>query len=98
MMNEAIGGDAAYPALNVLTTAGAVMEDQLPENPYNKLNTVKASPSQAAANNRTVDGTTGWMYYVDNSTTPPTFIFWANTDDETTATDSDGDPVDANDL
>lgn len=77
--NSAIMGTPTYPTVAQMTTLGTVMQEALPENPYNALNTVQSQNAlQAAA--RATDGITGWNYYVDNSLSPPTYTFWANSD------------------
>lgn len=76
--NEAIGGTAIFPTTAQLTAVGTVMQDNLPANPYNNLNTVKQTTTAADATNRVNDSTTGWYYYVNNATTPTTVEFWAN--------------------
>ncbi|MHC5023412.1 MAG: type II secretion system protein [Planctomycetota bacterium] len=76
--NEAINGTPAYPTLVELQTIGTVMQEDVPENPYDSDNTINAATSaQAAA--RTVTGDGGWAYYVDNTASPPTYTFYANT-------------------
>ncbi|MFG0258196.1 MAG: type II secretion system protein [Phycisphaerales bacterium JB043] len=97
--DSSFNGSAAYPTLSELTTLGTVMQEALPNNPYNGLNTVQ-TVSQAAANARTTSNTTqyGWNYYVDNTTTPPEMIFFANSTDATRVDDGSGGYVDANDL
>ena len=63
------------------------MQEAIPENPYDADNTVNAATSaQAAA--RTITGSGGWAYYIDNTTNPPEYTFYANTD---TATVSEND-------
>ena len=76
--NEAINGTPAYPTLVELQTVGTVMQEELPPNPYDNDNTVNAATSAQAAS-RTVTGSGGWAYYVDNTATPPEYTFYANT-------------------
>lgn len=95
---SSIDGTAAYPTLAELTTAGTVMQEAIPANPYNGLTNVIAA-TQAEANARTVSGTAaGWRYFVDNASDPPVAIFYANTEDETRVDDTAGNPITANDL
>ena len=96
----AVDGSAAFPTEVELTTAGEVMQEQLPENPYNGLNTVSRINSLADAQNRVVANTDsiGWNYYYNNASDPPVAIVWANSDDETDVTDASGEPVPANEL
>ncbi|MCP3905444.1 MAG: prepilin-type N-terminal cleavage/methylation domain-containing protein [Planctomycetes bacterium] len=84
--NTAItGATAAYPTLAQLETVGDVMQEAVPDNPYD----TGASPGDvhlatvAEAGARTAPvaaGTGGWAYYLDNTLTPPAFTFYANTD------------------
>ncbi len=86
LANEVItNGAAAYPTLGELETLGTVMQEAIPDNPYdtganpNVLNLATAGEATA----RTVpvtSGTGGWAYYVDNALTPPAYTFYANTD------------------
>ncbi len=86
LANEVIGGNPAdYPTLVELETLGTVMQEAIPDNPYDtgaNPNVVNlATVGEATA--RTVpvlSGTGGWAYYVDNSLTPPAYTFYANTD------------------
>ncbi len=83
MANNAIGGGAVdYPTLVELQTLGTVMQEALPDNPYNDLNTiVVATAAEAAARTAPViAGASGWAYYVDNTLTPSAYTFYANTD------------------
>ncbi len=85
LANEVItNGTALYPTLVQLETLGTVMQESIPDNPYDtgaNPNTVNlATAAEAAA--RTVPviaGTGGWAYYVDNALTPPAYTFYANT-------------------
>ena len=92
-------GTAAYPTLVELTTLGTVMQEALPNNPYNGLNAAQAV-LVAAANARTTSNTTqyGWNYYVDNSLTPPVMVFYATSIDATRVDDGSGGFINANDL
>lgn len=95
--NSSVDGDAAFPTLAELETIGTVMQEAIPANPYNGLSDViAATAAQAAA--RTADGTSGWRYYVDNSTDPPQAVFYANSTDETTVEDPAGGNFTANEL
>jgi len=69
--NAAISGSATYPTLAQLQTAGTVMQDALPENPYNGSATIAAAAYNAA--NPPVSGANGWNYDA------ATGKFWANT-------------------
>ncbi len=93
-----VNGLGAYPTLAELTTLGTVMQEALPENPYNNRFSVEAVGTLADAQNRVTTGATGWRYYVDNTATPPVAIFFANSTDTTTAPDGSGGFIDANDL
>ena len=98
--NSSFNGTAAYPTLAELATLGTVMQEKLPDNPYNSLNNVVAITVLADAQNRVVANTTtvGWNYYVDNTASPPIAIFWANSTDNTTAKDSAGVFIPANQM
>lgn len=93
-----VNGAGLYPTLAELTTLGTVMQEALPNNPYNDRATVEAVPTLADANSRVNTGVTGWRYYVDNTATPPIAIFYANTNDTTTAPDGSGGFLDAHEL
>ncbi len=70
--NAAIGGTADYPTLVQLETLGTVMQENIPENPYNSSSDVVAATWNAAA--PPVSGTAGWNYdYAAGK-------FWANSD------------------
>lgn len=68
--NAAITGDPVYPTLQELTTIGVVMQEQIPENPYNGSRAIKAA--QWNATNPPVSGPEGWNY------DPDAGRFWAN--------------------
>jgi prepilin-type N-terminal cleavage/methylation domain-containing protein len=70
--NEAINGTAAYPTLAELQTLGTVMQEPIPENPYNGDNTISAANWNAA--NPPVNGNNGWNYDAGAGK------FWANSD------------------
>ena len=72
--NSAISGTAGYPTYAELTTVGTVMQEPIPENPYNDLATLKDEDGNYVAANPPVDGTTGWCYDETNGK------FWANSD------------------
>ena len=86
LANEVItNGTALYPTLVQLNALGTVMQEAIPDNPYDSganPNTVNvATAAEAAA--RTVpvlSGTGGWAYYVDNALDPSAYTFYANTD------------------
>ena len=85
LANEVItNGTALYPTLIQLETLGTVMQEAIPDNPYDtgaNPNTVNLA-TVAEATARTVPvlaGTGGWAYYVDNAATPPAYTFYANT-------------------
>lgn len=100
LSDSAISGTAAYPTHTQLTTVGTVMQQAIPENPYNGIAAVANITVLASATNRVVanDTTYGWNYYVDNTATPPVAYFWANSSDATTKTDAAGNPITANNL
>ncbi len=85
LANETItNGVSLYPTLVQLNALGTVMQEAIPDNPYDSganPNVVNlATVGEAAA--RTVpvlSGTGGWAYYVDNALTPSAYTFYANT-------------------
>ena len=97
--DSTFNGDPAYPAHGDITTQGSVMQEAIPNNPYNGLNNVQSVNSAQAATRAVINPTQyGWNYFVDNTTDPPTAVFYANSDSETTADDNSGNPRTANDL
>ncbi len=98
--NSTTAGTPAYPVMNDWTTIGGVMQEALPPNPYNNLNNVRRITSRANANNRVVQqpNNFGWNYYFDNASNPPVAIIWANSNTNTTAKDSAGRTLTANQL
>lgn len=87
--NSSINGSPAYPTLVQMQTIGTVLQDQMPANPYNNLNNITAA-TLAEWNARTVAGTAGWRYYVDNTLTPPAYGFYTNSSNATTVPNSGG--------
>ncbi len=85
LANEVItNGTPLYPTLLQLETLGTVMQEAIPDNPYdsgaNPNDVHTATAGEAAARTAPViAGTGGWAYYVDNSLTPQAYTFWANT-------------------
>jgi len=51
--NSSFEGDAAYPTYNQINQIGTVMQEQIPQNPYNGLDTVQRVTDQGEANRRT---------------------------------------------
>lgn len=90
--NASLSGTPAYPTLAQLTTAGTVVMDTFPSNPYNNLSSATAATA-AEYTARTVTGTAGWRYYVDNTTTPPAYGFYANSSNNTTVNNTSGSGV-----
>lgn len=95
--NASLSGTAAYPTLAQLTTVGTVMQDAFPQNPFNNLTTVSAATG-ANWTAREVSGNFGWRYYVDNSSNPPAYGFYANSSSNTTVSDPAGGVFQANEL
>lgn len=80
LLDRSIAGSPAYPTNVELGTPGTVMQQGLPENPYNNKNTIRVL-ALGDANIRWTDNTTGWCYYVDNFPPPvtaPDCVFWPN--------------------
>ncbi len=96
--NAVIQGNLPYPTLTELTD-GSVLKIDIPINAFTQMGGVQ-SVSQAQANSRTVMNTSsaGWNYFVNNNATPPTAIFYANTETLTTAPDGAGGAMTANDI
>lgn len=93
--NAVLAGGAPYPTVAQLSTAETVVSGELPANPFNESRLVQVvSQSQAAA--RSVSGSAGWNYYVDNSATPPVAIIYLNSNQ--TVTNNAGESVTANQL
>ena len=70
--NTLISGSAAYPTHTELTTLGTVMQEDIPENPYNSSAVVRDADTTWDATNPPVTGTSGWAYDETNGR------FWAN--------------------
>ena len=71
--NSAVSGTPAYPTFAQLTTLGTVMQEPLPENPYNAATTVRNADNTWVSGNPPVSGVQGWAYDATNGK------FWANT-------------------
>jgi len=65
-------GTAAYPTLVELEADGSVLEQGIPQNPYNGSDDVQAATWDAAS--PPVSGTAGWNYDASSGR------FWANSD------------------
>ena len=97
--SSVISGAASYPTLAQLTTPGTVVETALEVNPFTNVGGVHAVTQAQAAARAVINPTQyGWNYYVDNSTSPPQAIFYANCTDVTTQTNSSGSALTANQL
>ncbi len=72
--NQAIAGSAAYPTHTQLTAIGTVMQESIPENPYNSSSAVRDADGTWSASDPPVSGTQGWAYDETNGK------FWANSD------------------
>lgn len=70
--NSAISGTADYPTLVEIETLGTVMQESIPENPYNSSQDVVAATWNVA--NPPVSGVAGWNYDAAAGK------FWANSD------------------
>ncbi len=66
---------ARYPTLTELT-GGSVMQESIPENPYNSSLTV-VTATYANSTARTIGGAQGWRYYSGGGTGSRP-VFWAN--------------------
>lgn len=97
--NSAIAGaEPVYPTLAELTTPGTVMQEPIPANPYNGLNTVVAVSAQQASARTVVQQAAGWCYFVDNAQDPPIAIFYANSEEDTRVEDEQSGYTPANEL
>jgi prepilin-type N-terminal cleavage/methylation domain-containing protein len=96
--NTSVEGEGRYPTLEELTTIGVVMQEGIPANPYNGLNSVLEADARDAEDRAISNSAGGWRYFVDNDADPPVAVFWANSDDETRVEGASGDLFDANDL
>ena len=96
--NAVIQGNDPYPTLVELTD-GTVIKVNIPANSFSQMVSIQ-SVTQVQANARSVSNKAsfGWNYFVDNSATPPTAIFYANSDDPTTAPDGSGGTLTANEI
>ena len=76
--NKAISASAAvYPTFAELTTLGTVMQESIPENPYNNQSSVSTSNAADATVPRTATSTEGWRYF--NAGSGGSAAFFANT-------------------
>jgi prepilin-type N-terminal cleavage/methylation domain-containing protein len=92
-------GGSAFPTLSELTTAGTVMQADLPVNPWNGSSSVQSVSSGQAASRAVVNPAQyGWNYFVDNSATPPTCIFYINSSQDTELSDPTGGYKTVNEL
>jgi len=71
--NAAVNGSAAYPTYAEISATGTVMQEAIPENPYNSDNTIRDADGTWVESNPPVSGTNGWAYDETNGK------FWANT-------------------
>lgn len=69
-------GTAAYPTLAQLTD-GSVMQEEIPENPYNASADVTLVTS-ADADSRNIAGASGWNYYDGSNGGAGNATFYAN--------------------
>lgn len=98
--NSTFTGTAVYPTVTQLQTNGLVMQETIPNNPYNNITRIKRIRVLLDARNRVVAQPTkyGWNYYYKNNANPPIAVFWANSTDKTTVLDANGNPIRANKL
>ncbi len=94
-----LGGTDPYPTLVQLTTTGTVLQQDIPANPFSSVSGVQ-SVTKSQADARSVVNATkaGWNYFVDNTSNPPTAVFYANSSDRTTVSDGKGGYRTANQL
>ncbi|MFG0331086.1 MAG: type II secretion system protein [Phycisphaerales bacterium] len=72
--NSAITGTPAYPTYSQLTTVGTVLQEPIPENPYNGSPDVRDADGTYDAADPPVSGSEGWAYDATAGK------FWPNTD------------------
>lgn len=97
--NALLSSRPPFPTLTELNTLGTVLQQPVPANPFTNQTAVQAVSSTAAANRTTSNESSyGWNYYVDNTSTPPTAIFYANTTATTTVKNAAGAFLTANKL
>jgi len=70
--NTAISGSARYPTYAELNAIGTVMQEAIPQNPYNDSAAVRDADGTWSAANPPVSGAQGWAYDETNGR------FWAN--------------------
>jgi MSHA pilin protein MshA len=73
--DQAVQGTASYPTLVELRAIGTVMQEPLPENPYNNSATVRDADGEwnsTPGASQAISGTDGWAY------DPASGRFWAN--------------------
>jgi prepilin-type N-terminal cleavage/methylation domain-containing protein len=75
--DAAISGTPAYPTLTELTD-GSVMQESLPENPYDADNDVSTATAAEQAARTAAAGESGWKYFVDNVGPARSALFYAN--------------------
>jgi prepilin-type N-terminal cleavage/methylation domain-containing protein len=72
-MNTGLTGPERYPTYAEVNTLGTVMQEPLPQNPYNNTVTVRDADGTWVSGNPPVSGAQGWAYDETNGK------FWANT-------------------
>lgn len=92
-----IAGEDPFPTLAELTD-GTTISFDIPANPFTESATVQSVSRNQAASRSIVGTNAGWNYFVDNNSTPPVAIFYANSNAPTSRTDQSGDPITANEL
>lgn len=94
-----IAGADPFPTLGELNTPGAVLQNEVPANPFTGVRGVQSvSVAQAQARAVVNESAAGWNYAVDNDSSPPVAIFYANCDDATSAKDGGGQALTGNEL
>lgn len=94
-----IAGSTPFPTIAQLRTAGTVLVDELPANPYTGLRTVQEVTSDSASARQVYNmNSAGWNYYVNNSSDPPVCVFYCNSDTATDITTASGTARKASEL
>lgn len=92
-------GQSPYPTLAQLTTAGTVMQQEIPANPFSKIKAVQqVTLAQAQARAVVNPASFGWNYYVDNAANPPVVYFYCNSNEATGVSNGAGGTLEANQL
>lgn len=96
--NSSASGTPVYPTATQLGTTGTVLQDAFPINVYNNSSAIRTETTLANATSRTVSGTEGWVYFVDNTVGSQTAVFWCNSSTTSSQSNGSGGYLTANNL